>query len=235
MEERRKTRSQGPPSLPQNNELIQWDSLQDPVRIEREQPEAHRLARQTNPATGTAENKVESNKISQKQSDKQSEARQNTDHMPTSGEILPKEQELENIALKTGEISPKQQRKKTPRPSSPRLGKIPQHKAQQLVNSNVTGEGLIVNINEEDRQQDLPQVDMAEYYLDDNFSDVMQSSALGSNVSSLFNTTAFNTTNNEHKVSLDWVILDGRNSHLETLQDKHIMAFWHREVKKGPC
>ena len=47
MEERRRTRSQGPPSLSENNELIQWDSLQDPVRIEREQTEAHRLARQS--------------------------------------------------------------------------------------------------------------------------------------------------------------------------------------------
>ena len=53
----------------------------------------------------------------------------------------------------------------------------------------------------------------------------MQSSALGSNISFLFNTTDFNTTNNEHKVTLDWVIADGRNSRLETLQDKHIMDF----------
>ena len=30
-------------------------------------------------------------------------------------------------------------------------------------------------------QQGSPQLDMAEHYLDDNFSDVMQSSALGSN------------------------------------------------------
>ena len=44
-------------------------------------------------------------------------------------------------------------------------------------------------------------------------------------MSSLFNTTAFNTTNNEHKVTLDWIIPDGRNSHLETLQEKHIMNF----------
>ena len=220
MEERRRTRSQGPPSLPENHELIQWNSLQDPVTIEREQAEAHRLARQTNTATSTAENKVESNEISQKQSNKQSEARQNTDHVPTLGEISPKEQESENIVLQMGEISSKQQRKKAPRPSSPKLGEIPQQKAQQLVNSNITGEGLIVNINEEDRQQDLTQVDTAEHYLDDNFSDVMRSSTLRSNVSSLFNMTAFNTTNNKHKVTLDWVIPDGRNSRLETLQDK---------------
>ena len=44
-------------------------------------------------------------------------------------------------------------------------------------------------------------------------------------MTSLFNTTAFNTTSNEHKVTLDWVIPDGRNSHLETLKDKHIMDF----------
>ena len=103
------------------------------------------------------------------------------------------------------------------------MGEIPQQKVQQEVESTVIGEGIIVNLNREERQQDLPQVDTAEHYLDDNFSDVMRSLALGSNVSSLFNTTAFNTTNNEHKVTLDWVIPDGRNSRLETLQDKHIM------------
>ena len=68
-------------------------------------------------------------------------------------------------------------------------------------------------------------MDTAEHYLDDNFSDVMRSSAIGSNVSSLFNMTAFNTTINEHKVTLDWVIPDGRNSRLEILQEKHIMNF----------
>ena len=42
MEDRRRTRSQG---LPEGEQLIQWDSLQDPVRIEREQAEARRRAR----------------------------------------------------------------------------------------------------------------------------------------------------------------------------------------------
>ena len=46
-------------------------------------------------------------------------------------------------------------------------------------------------------QQKSPQIDTAQHYLEDNFSDVMRSSALGSNVSSLFNITAFNTTINE--------------------------------------
>ena len=38
----------------------------------------------------------------------------------------------------------------------------------------------------ENLHQKSPQIDTAQHYLDDNFSDVMRSSALGSNVSSLF-------------------------------------------------
>ena len=57
-----------------------------------------------------------------------------------------------------------------------------------------------------------PQMDTAQHYLDDNFLDVMRSSVLGSNVSLLFNTTTFNTTQDEHEVTLDWVLPDGRNS-----------------------
>ena len=44
-------------------------------------------------------------------------------------------------------------------------------------------------------------------------------------MSSLFITTTFNTTHNEYKVTLDWIIPDGRNSCLEGLKDKHIMNF----------
>ena len=93
MEEGRRTRSQGPTSLSENNELIQWDSLQDPVRIEREHAEARRLARQTNTVTSIAENKAESSEILQKET----EPHQNTEHMPTLGKISPKEQELEKV------------------------------------------------------------------------------------------------------------------------------------------
>ena len=147
MEERRRTRSQGPPSLMENNEFIQWDSLQDPVRIEREQAEARRLARQTSTVTSTAENKIESSEISQKQPNKEPEPQQNTEHIPTSGEILPKEQELESIALQPGEILPKQQKKRAPRPLPPNLGKIPQQKTQQLGDTTTVGEGIIANLN----------------------------------------------------------------------------------------
>ena len=53
----------------------------------------------------------------------------------------------------------------------------------------------------------------------------MRSSVLGSNVSSLFNTTTFTTTHSEQKVTLDWILPDGKNSQLETLRDKHITDF----------
>ena len=78
---------------------------------------------------------------------------------------------------------------------------------------------------DENLQKESPQMDMAQHYLDDNFSDVMRSSALGSNVSSLFNTTTFNTTHNKQKVTLDWILPDGKNSQLEMLKDKHIADF----------
>ena len=74
-------------------------------------------------------------------------------------------------------------------------------------------------------QQKSPQIDTAQHYLDDNFSDVMRSSVLGSNVSSLFNTMTFTTTHSEQKVTLDWILLDSKNSQLETLRNKHIADF----------
>ena len=52
MEDRRRTRSQG---LPEGEQLIQWDSLQDPVRIEREQAEACRQARGVSTAIENSE------------------------------------------------------------------------------------------------------------------------------------------------------------------------------------
>ena len=88
---------------------------------------------------------------------------------------------------------------------------------------------------EEDSQKELPQMDTAQHYLDDDFSDVMRSSVLGSNVSLLFNTTTFNTIHNDQKVTLDWILPDGKNSQLETLRDKHITDFPAREETQGQC
>ena len=68
-------------------------------------------------------------------------------------------------------------------------------------------------------------MDTAQHYLDDNFSDVMRSSALGSNVSSLFNTTTFTTTHSEQKVTLDWILPDGKNSQLENTEGQTHYGF----------
>ena len=149
MEERRRTRSEGPPNSAENNQLIQWDSLQDPVRIEREQAEVHRLARQTNRASNITENRAESSEIPQEQHNNELDYEQRTEHMPTSGEIppkeqrlenfgsqsgeiSPKEQRLENIGVQSGEISPKQQQKGLPEFLPPKVGEIPQQKVHQL-------------------------------------------------------------------------------------------------------
>ena len=149
---------------------------------------------------------------------------------------MPKEQEYERqarITPKLGEISPNQQEEVNPRPSTPSLSEILQKETQQVTDLIVMEDGVTAKLNGENAQQGSPQVDTAEHYLDDNFSDVMRSSALGSNASSLFNTTAFNTTHNEHKVMLDWVLPDSRNSCLETLKDKHIMDFLAPGGKTG--
>ena len=129
---------------------MQWDSLQDPVRIEREQAETRRLARQANTATNTVKNRVESSEISQEQLEND----QSTEHMPTPGKISPKEQDLGNIALQLGKISPKQQQKKLLEAPPPIIGKIPQQKMHQSTSeeATTTGEGMIVNLNGEDDQ-----------------------------------------------------------------------------------
>ena len=80
MEDRRRTRSQGPPSMSEENELIQWGSLQDPVRIEREHTEACRLAREANTVNNLSQKLVETSKISQAVSKEASY----TDHTPQS-------------------------------------------------------------------------------------------------------------------------------------------------------
>ena len=243
MEERRRTRSQGPPTPAENNELIQWNPIQDTVKIERERTETRRLARQTNIVNNTMKNRTENNEISQEQHSNELDDEQRTTHMPTTSKIPPKEQPLGNIGSQLGEISPEEQGLEDmgvrsgeipPKQQnghldflSPKTGKIPQQKVHQL-NANepmTTREGEMTYPNGEVDQRESPRMDTAEHYLDDNFSDMMRSSAIGSNVSSLFNTTAFNTTNNEHKVTLDWIIPDGRNSRLEILQEKHIMNF----------
>ena len=171
MEERRRTRSQAAPTPAENNELIQWDSIQDLVRIEREQAEVRRLARQRNMANNTMKNRTENSEILQEQHNNELDYEQRTEHTSTSGEIPPKEQQLEYIRSQTGEISPKeqgledigvrpgkilpkQQQKGQPDLSPPKTGEIPQQKVHQLHadEPTKTGESVVINPNGEDDQ-----------------------------------------------------------------------------------
>ena len=167
MEERRRTRSQGPPTPAENNELIQWDPVQDTVRIERERAEACRLARQINIANNTIKNRTENDEISQQQHNNELDYEQRTAHTPTTGEISPKEQRLENIGsqsgledigVRPGKIPPKQQQNGQIDFSLPKTGKIPQQKVHQLPADEpmTTGEGEIINLNREDAQRGSP-------------------------------------------------------------------------------
>ena len=109
MEDRRRTRSQG---LSEGAQLIQWDSLQDPVRIEREQAEARRQAREVNTVININERVVENSEISQ-----WTEGQPRlTDEAPRLGEISPNQQGQEGrtkVTPKSGEISPKEEKKTT--------------------------------------------------------------------------------------------------------------------------
>ena len=258
MEDRRRTRSQGPPSLSEENELIQWDSLQDPVRIKREHAEARRLAREANAVANAEERMVETSEIlwviskqvqstahtpqSGKIPQATSKQLQYIAHTHQTGKISPKLQGQEGhtrITHKSGEIPPTQTDNNNY--AMPDLNEIPPKEPHEVIDLVAMEEGAMAWTphknsqctparehkpqSEENTRQKLPQIDTAQHYLDDNFSDVMRSSALGSNVSSLFNTTAFNTTHNEQKVTLDWILPDGRNTQLEMLEDKHIMDF----------
>ena len=114
MEECRRTRSQGPPSLPEGNELGQWGSLPDPSRLERECSEALRLARQVNTATNMNKNTVESSEISQVTSEQRStlntppiwaRSHQNTIKMKTLLKSCPKWARSHQINITKREIS----------------------------------------------------------------------------------------------------------------------------------
>ena len=86
MEEHRRARSQGPPSLPESNEIRYWGSLPDPLQIERDHAEALRLARQASTGLNMSKNAAESSEISQVTS-QQTQPIQNTQ---LSGKISPK-------------------------------------------------------------------------------------------------------------------------------------------------
>ena len=102
MEDRRRTRSQG---LPEGEQLIQWDSLQDPVRIEREQAEARRQAREVSTVININRRAVENSEIPQVTEGQPRFIAE----VPQLGEIPPNHQGQEgrtNTTPKSGEISP---------------------------------------------------------------------------------------------------------------------------------
>ena len=237
MEDRRRTRSQG---LLEGVQLIQWDSLQDPVRIEREQAEARRRAREVNTVMNINEGAVENSEISQLAE----EQPRLTVGAPQLGKISPNQQGQEgqmNVTPESGEILPKRTEENNPQQETGNRSEIPPKESDEVTDLMAMEEGAKGQTpdkntysnskkgngpqGEENLQKGSPQIDTAQHYLDDNFSDVMRSSALGSNVSSLFNTTTFTTTHSEQKVTLDWILRDGKNSQLETLRDKHITDF----------
>ena len=101
MEDHRRTRSQG---LSEGAQLIQWNSLQDPVRIEREQAEACRRAREANTVININERAVENSEISQVTEGQP----RFTAEVPRLGKISPNQQGPEghtNVMPKSGEIS----------------------------------------------------------------------------------------------------------------------------------
>ena len=143
---------------------------------------------------------------------------------PKLGKILPKQTDEDNpqyVTENTNEIPPKEPDEVTD------LMAMEEGARAQTPNKNTYSNSKRENgpQDEDNLQKESPQMDTAQHYLDDNFSDVMRSSVLGSNVSSLFNTTTFNTTHNDQKVTLDWILPDGKNSQLDTLRDKHIADF----------
>ena len=156
------------------------------------------------------ENMVESSEISQEITD----LRQPIKNTPRLGKISPKRSETEkeaNNTLQSDKISPNRKGNINLGPNTQRLGEILPREPQQVVDLVAMEEGTTVQHNEGGVQQRSPQADTEEHYLDDNFSNIMRSSALGSNVSSLFNTRAFNTTTSKPKVTLNWILPDGKN------------------------
>ena len=184
MEDHKRTRSQG---LLDGVQLIQWDSLQDPVRIEREQAEAHRRVRKVNTVTNINEGAVENSAISQLTEEQPGL----TIGVPQLGEILPNQQGQEgktNVTPELGEISPKRREENKPQQVTENRSEIPPKEPNEVTDLMAMEEGGRAQTpeknsysnskkengpqREEDLQKESPQIDTAQQYLDDNFSDV---------------------------------------------------------------
>ena len=187
MEDSRRTRSQG---LPEGEQLVQWDSLQDPVRIEREQAEAHRQARRASEVTDTNRRTIENSEISQG-TEGQPRA---IDEASQQGEISPNRQSQEghtNTTPKSGEISPERSDEHSPQYVTEGMSEGSQKGPNEVTDLLAMEEGARARTpdnttrrnsksrngteGEENSQKESPQIDTAQHYLDDNFSDVMRS------------------------------------------------------------
>ena len=136
MEDHRRTMSQG---LSEGAQLIQWDSRQDPVIIEREQAEARRRAREVNTVTNRSERVVENSKISQLTGQPRL-----TDRAPQLGEISPNQQRQEgqtNVTLKSGEISPKRREDNNPQQVTENRSEIPPKEPNEVTDLMTMEEG----------------------------------------------------------------------------------------------
>ena len=145
-----------------------------------------------------------------------------TAEAPQSGEISPKQQEQGgqvSVTPKASKIPPTQTDEGNPPQLKHNTNEILSKEHDEVTDLVAMEEGARAQTPNKDTysdsrkeyglqgdknlQQKSPQIDTAQHYLDVNFSDVMKSSALGSNVSSLFNTTTFTTTHSRQKVTLD--------------------------------
>ena len=131
MEDRRRTRSQ---VLLEGEQLIQWDSLQDPVRIEREQAEARRQAREENTVTNINERAVENSEISQ---------------------LIEGQPRLTDGAPRLGKISPNQQGQEGPTDVMPKASKISPKRREENNPQHVTGNRGEISPKEPDEVTDL--------------------------------------------------------------------------------
>ena len=141
MEEHRRTRSQGPPSLTEGTGPRQWGSLPDPLQIEREHSEVIRLARQVNTVPNTSKSTVDKNEILQVTSE---QTKYNED-TPQTDEILPNQ--WEDICVTRtmpieGKISPNQ--------PMPAMGEVPPGQPHEGRELKAMEEGAVANTSGRD-------------------------------------------------------------------------------------
>ena len=137
MEDRRRTRSQG---LPEGEQLIQWDSLQDPVRIEREQAEARRQAKETRAVSNINRRMIENSEIPQVTEGHSGVIAE----APQSGEISPNyhsQEDRTDTTPKSGEISPERTGEHSPQYVTENMSEVSQKESDEVTDLLAMEEG----------------------------------------------------------------------------------------------